>query len=74
MVMGKSVSDAVRLSIPDDLAAALAANPKSVRAFAALPPSHQREYVKWIEEAKRTETRQGRAAKAAKMVLVPRRA
>ena len=72
MVMGKSVSDAVRLAIPDDLAAALAANPKSARAFAALPPSHQREYVKWIEEAKKIETRQRRAAKAAKMMLAPR--
>jgi len=72
--MGKSVSDAVRLAIPDDLAAALAANPGSARAFAALPPSHKREYVQWIKKAKRTETRQRRAAKAAKMVLVPRRA
>jgi len=28
--------------------------------FYALPPSHQREYVKWIEEAKKPLTRQRR--------------
>jgi uncharacterized protein YdeI (YjbR/CyaY-like superfamily) len=65
----KKLSDAAGLAIPDDLAAVLAANRKAQRAFAALPPSHQREYVKWIAEAKKPQTRQRRAIEAARMVL-----
>jgi uncharacterized protein YdeI (YjbR/CyaY-like superfamily) len=62
-------SSAARQTIPDDLTAVLAGKPKAARAFAALPPSHQRQYVKWIEEAKKPQTRQRRLAKAAQMVL-----
>jgi len=32
------------------------------QAFLALSPSHQREYLKWIDEAKRDETRVKRIA------------
>lgn len=32
--------------------------------FAALPPSHQREYADWVGSAKRGETRRRRAAQA----------
>lgn len=44
-------------SLPVDLQEALAANPTARQRFLALPPSHQREYLKWIDEAKRPETR-----------------
>ena len=32
-------------------------------AYEALPPSHRREYAKWISEAKQAETRSERVAK-----------
>lgn len=39
------------------------------RAFGALPPAHQREYIKWIEEAKKEDTRNRRLGKMRKMIL-----
>ncbi|MDO4681705.1 MAG: YdeI/OmpD-associated family protein [Lautropia sp.] len=45
------------LPLPADLEAALAAHPVAGQRFNALPPSHQREYLKWIEEAKKPDTR-----------------
>ncbi len=50
--------------LPDDLAAALAA--AGVRAaFAKFAYSHQLEYVRWVEAAKRPQTRADRIAKTA---------
>ena len=49
---------------PDDLAAALAAAPAARAAFDGFPPSCRREYVDWIVEAKRPETRAKRIAQA----------
>jgi uncharacterized protein YdeI (YjbR/CyaY-like superfamily) len=45
------------VQIPSDLQQALAKNAAAQIAFLAFSPSHQREYVKWISEAKREETR-----------------
>jgi uncharacterized protein YdeI (YjbR/CyaY-like superfamily) len=42
---------------PADLLAALAKNRSAKATFDAFPPSHKREYVEWIVEAKRPETR-----------------
>jgi uncharacterized protein YdeI (YjbR/CyaY-like superfamily) len=52
------------LETPPDLAEALAAEPTARAAFDGFPPSARREYVEWIVEAKRAETRAGRIAKA----------
>ncbi|MEV6879822.1 YdeI/OmpD-associated family protein [Amycolatopsis sp. NPDC051128] len=49
--------------VPDELADALAAAPDAAAAFEALPPSHRREYVQWVSEAKKPETRVSRAQK-----------
>lgn len=49
---------------PDDLAAALKKNSKAAATFAAFSPSCKREYVEWIVEAKREETRAKRIAEA----------
>lgn len=49
---------------PDDFAAALKKNRKALAAFDAFSPSHQREYVDWIVEAKRAETRERRIVQA----------
>jgi len=48
------------LPVPDDLTAALKKNKKAMTTFQSFPPSHRREYIEWIAEAKREETRQKR--------------
>ena len=55
--------------IPEELAEALSENEAAERIFAALPPSHRNEYLRWIGEAKRAETRRRRAVKAAEMMV-----
>ena len=49
---------------PDDLAAALKKNKKAAVTYEAFSPSCKREYVEWITEAKREETRASRVAQA----------
>lgn len=51
-----------RMAVPADLRAALAKSAKARATFAALPPSHKRAYVEWLNEAKRPETRSRRLA------------
>jgi uncharacterized protein YdeI (YjbR/CyaY-like superfamily) len=48
------------LIIPDYITAALKKNKKAQAAFEAFSYSHKKEYVEWITEAKREETRQQR--------------
>jgi uncharacterized protein YdeI (YjbR/CyaY-like superfamily) len=43
--------------VPDDLATALKNNPAARAAFDKFPPSHRREYIEWITEAKTAPTR-----------------
>jgi uncharacterized protein YdeI (YjbR/CyaY-like superfamily) len=50
------------IAIPGDLAAALKKSAPARAAFAALSPSHKREYLEWIAEAKVEATRQRRLA------------
>ena len=50
--------------MPPELAAALRKNAKARRTFDGFPPSHRREYLEWIGEAKREETRQRRIEQA----------
>jgi bifunctional DNA-binding transcriptional regulator/antitoxin component of YhaV-PrlF toxin-antitoxin module len=50
--------------IPTELAEALAGDPAAGAAFAALAPSHRREFADRVAEAKRPETRLRRAAQA----------
>jgi uncharacterized protein YdeI (YjbR/CyaY-like superfamily) len=52
------------VQMPVDLRKAIAAANGMAAKFAALSPSHQREYIQWIEEAKRPETRQKRIKSA----------
>ena len=56
------------LEIPPDFRTILDANPQAKQFFEGLSYSHQREYVLWITEAKREETRQGRMHKAIDML------
>jgi uncharacterized protein YdeI (YjbR/CyaY-like superfamily) len=50
------------LTVPDDLTKALAKNKAAKTAFEKFSPSHKREYVMWIEEAKTEPTRNKRLA------------
>lgn len=50
-------------AIPDDLAAALAAQPGTADAFQALAPSRRKEFIRQVNDAKTQETRDRRIAK-----------
>jgi uncharacterized protein YdeI (YjbR/CyaY-like superfamily) len=54
--------------VPADLVGALQKNKKAKAAFDAFSPSHKREYVEWITEARRAETRQKRIQAAIKWI------
>lgn len=58
----------VEIVVPKDFTEALAAKPVAQTAFAKLPPSHRREHIEAIEEAKKPETRSRRIAKAIDML------
>jgi uncharacterized protein YdeI (YjbR/CyaY-like superfamily) len=45
------------LEVPDSFRAALNKNDKAKQTFEKLSPSHRREYIEWITDAKRDETR-----------------
>ena len=49
---------------PPDVAAALKKNKKAATAWESFPPSHRREYLQWITEAKADETRKRRLGQA----------
>ena len=51
------------VDVPDDLAAALDADPAARAAFVTLAPSQRKELVRWVVDAKREATRTDRVAK-----------
>lgn len=51
-----------KAEIPKDLKAALKQNSRARAVFERLSPSHQREYIEWITEAKQAATRERRLA------------
>ena len=58
--------------LPRELAAALSAAPEAQAAFERMPPSHRREYVKWVAEARRDDARERRAAQTVMRLLEQR--
>jgi uncharacterized protein YdeI (YjbR/CyaY-like superfamily) len=58
---------------PPELEAALAANAAARAAFDGFPPSCRREYVQWVAEAKRPETRDKRIAQAVEWIAEGKR-
>jgi bacteriocin resistance YdeI/OmpD-like protein/uncharacterized protein DUF1905 len=56
------------VEVPAELEAALVADPQLRAMFDAIAFTHRREYAEWVGEAKRKETRDARAAKAAQML------
>jgi uncharacterized protein YdeI (YjbR/CyaY-like superfamily) len=57
---------------PPDLAAALRKNAKARATFERLTPGKKREYVDWLLEAKRPETRARRLAEATRLLAAGR--
>ena len=51
------------IEVPADLTDALARDDAARTAFDAMPVSHRREWVRWVEEAKRPDTRARRLAR-----------
>jgi hypothetical protein len=71
----KSAASAVKKSAaksaieaPEDLATALAKSDAARALWGSMAPSHRKEYVGWIEEAKRADTRARRVEKAIEMM------
>jgi len=56
------------LTVPQDLRAAIDAAPAAKTIWDAFPPSCQREYVEWVTEAKRDETRSKRLNQTIEML------
>jgi len=56
------------MTIPAELVVALEGDETAAVLFEKLASSHRREYVCWVGEAKKPETRQARAAKALEMI------
>ena len=56
------------IPMPDDFAAELGKLQGARERFDAMPPSHRREYLEWITEAKRPETRAKRIAQASEWI------
>ena len=54
------------LSVPPELKRGLQRNERARTTFENFSPSHRREYIEWITEAKSDETRQGRLESAIK--------
>jgi hypothetical protein len=65
-----ALDDAPRtVAVPADLEAALKRVPSEAKTFAALSYSHKKEFVEWIESAKKPETRANRIEKAVSMLV-----
>jgi len=67
-VARKPKAPAKPVKVPPDLSAALKQSKKGKTAFDAFPPSHKREYVEWITEAKTDDTRARRIKQAVEWI------
>lgn len=56
------------VEVPSDLAAALEDDPTVRETFDGLSYTHRKEYVRWVEDAKRDETRARRIAKSIELL------
>lgn len=75
----KTIGDTVRVTLvrnvaerkmtpPDDLAEQLAGNPQAAAYFDKLAYTHQREFVRWLDGAKRPDTRAHRLAQTVELL------
>lgn len=66
---GNGFNSAMAESILDRLLTAIAKEPIAEAVWRKLPPSHKREHLAYIEEAKKTETQERRIAKTVQALL-----
>lgn len=57
------------VDIADDIALVFNENPDAKKLFDAMSYTHRKEYIRWIEEAKKPETRENRKIKMIEMIL-----
>lgn len=62
-----------KFAMPEELATALAGNAAAAASFNGFPPSAQYDYVEWVAEAKRPETRAKRVSRAIEQLAEGRR-
>jgi len=78
--LGKTFGDEVLISltedkeertveIADDIAVVFNENPDAKNLFDAMSYTHRKEYLRWIEEAKKPETRENRKIRMIEMIL-----
>jgi len=78
--LGKTFGDEVSVSltedkeervveIADDIASVFNENPEAKDLFDKMSYTHKKEYIRWIEEAKKPETRENRKIKMIQMIL-----
>lgn len=78
--LGKTFGDEVSVSltedkeereveIADDIISVFNENPEAKVLFDAMSYTHKKEYIRWIEEAKKPETRENRKSKMIEMIL-----
>ncbi len=82
--LGKTFGDEVSVSlledkeeriveIADDIALVFNENPEAKALFNNMSYTHKKEYIRWIEEAKKPETREARKTKMITMILAGKR-
>ncbi|MEJ5103294.1 YdeI/OmpD-associated family protein [Chryseobacterium sp. MYb328] len=57
------------LEIADDIALAFKENPEAKALFDTMSYTHKKEYIRWIDDAKKPETRENRKIKMIQMIL-----
>ncbi|WP_300673413.1 YdeI/OmpD-associated family protein [Soonwooa sp.] len=78
--LGKTFGDAVDVKlwkdeeervvvVPDDVKILFEENPKAKELYEKMAYTHRKEYMRWIEEAKKEETRERRKIKMIEMIL-----
>lgn len=78
--LGKSFGDEVSVKlwedkeertveIPEDVQAVFDSNPKASELYKAMSYTHRKEFMRWITDAKKTETRENRKVKLIEMIL-----
>ena len=61
------------VEVPDDLATLLSADPAAQATFDGCTPGQRKEWVRWVTEAKRPETRADRSVKTVEALAAGRR-
>ncbi|WP_083538886.1 YdeI/OmpD-associated family protein [Chryseobacterium oranimense] len=57
------------IAIADDIASVFNENPDAKNLFDTMSYTHRKEYIRWIEEAKKPETRESRKIRMIEMIL-----